>query len=411
MSLYKRKILLNLEIALRSLCNFRVRSMLAVAGVFIGTLSLVVVANISDALTLKTLLETEKLGKNLLVVRSGVVKKFGRRTKLFSEATNLKVEDALLISEGVSEVVEVTPATNRIFPVRYKNTTLSGVLVVGTRANFPRVRDFYPAQGRFFTPEEDRKLEKFVILGSSVAEKLFGEEDPIGRFIYIYRAPCKVIGVMEPKGVDLSGADQDNQIIMPLNTYLRRFVNKSYINMIYVKVADDKRIGEAKRRIEEVLNKSHGIREGKEQDFTVIDLRDMVSLKTEALKIVKTLGSIAGVVAFLIGGIGILSIMILIVNERKVEIGIRRAVGSRKKDILTQFLIESIFISLLGGTAGVTAGMILSLLVSIIADFPFTASLMNLIIALSASVLVGLIAGVYPSFKATSYQPVEVLKG
>jgi putative ABC transport system permease protein len=404
------KLFLNLKIAIGSLCIYRLRSILAVAGVFLGTLSLVVVANVSESLTLKTQRETEKLGKNLLIVRSGLVKRFGRRARLFSEATTLTRHDALMLKTQINGVEDVVPTANRVFPVRYKDRKLDKVLVVGASADFPDMRNFHPSQGRFFNERDDRELSRVVVLGSSVAERLFGEENPLGKDIYIYRALCRVVGVMEPKGVDVSGIDQDDQIIMPLNTYLRRFVNKTHINMIYVKVSHESLLSELKGRITDLLRREHSIVHEDEDDFTVIDIRDVAALKTEALSIVKTLGRIAGAVAFIIGGIGILSIMILSVNERKIEIGIRRAVGSRKKDIINQFLFEASFISLSGGIAGMFSGMIISFIFFVFSDFPLRISIVNMAIAFSASVFIGILAGLYPSVKATTFQPVEVLK-
>ncbi len=404
-----RQFLLNLKIAIRSLCGFRLRSLLAVAGVFLGTLSLVIVANMSDSLTLKTEKEIEKLGKNLLVVKSKKVKKFRFMRKLFTSATTLTEQDAMLL-KSIEGVEDVMPATNRLFPVRYKDRTLNNILVVGVTVDFPRIRNFYPATGRFFTKEEDRALEKVVLLGKTTAERLFKGENPLGKYIYIYRAPCRVLGVMETKGVDATGTDQDNQIIMPLRTYLRRFVNKDHINMIYVRVRNERLIPKVKSNITELLRKSHRIGTGKEDDFEVIDPKDFLTLKTEALKIVRTIGRLAAAVAFVIGGIGILSIMILLVNERRIEIGIRRAVGSHKKDIIGQFLFESTFISVAGGALGVVAGFLLCVMIYLLTPMPFAISVPSLILAFSASIVVGISAGVYPSFKATMIQPIEVLR-
>jgi len=222
--------------------------------------------------------------------------------------------------------------------------------------------------------------------------------------------PCQVIGLMEEKGVDISGFDQDNQVFIPLNTFLRRFINKDYIGSISVQAIDEKSIPIAKAEIEDLLRKRHRIREDQKDDFTVIDLKDVMALKTQAMSMITVLGRVAAVVAFFIGGIGILSIMILIVNERRVEIGIRRAVGSRKRDIILQFLIESAFISLSGGTVGLIASFITTIIIFMLSDLPFTVSLTGLILSFLASVGVGILAGIYPSKKATKIQPMDVIR-
>lgn len=405
-----KRVFLNLRIALRSLRSFKVRTSLAVLGVFLGTFSLVIVSNLSGSLAKKAEIEVSSLGKNLLIVRSGVVRRFGAGTRLLSEATTLTLEDARAIAHGSELVNDVSPSGNKSFPVRYGDVKLSSVLVVGVTPNYQEIRNFFVTRGTFVTESDDENLNRVAVIGSRVAEKLFGNEDPLGKYILIFRVPCQVIGVMEEKGVDISGVDQDNQIFIPLNTYLRRFVNKAFINSISVQVIDSDSIPGAKTSIEEILRKRHKIKDKKNDDFTVIDLKDVMALKTQAISMITILGRIAAVVSFSIGGLGILSIMILIVNERRVEIGIRRAVGSRKRDIILQFLLESSFISWIGGTVGVIISLLGSLLIFRFSNLPFVISIKGLIMAFAASVSVGMLAGIYPSKKATTIQPVDIIR-
>jgi putative ABC transport system permease protein len=405
-----KRIFLNLRIAVRSLLNFKLRTALAILGVFLGTFSLIVVSNLSDSLMIKTEKETESFGKNLLIVRSGIVRKFGARTRLLSEATTLTIEDAQAVVHGSGFISDVSASGNTLFPVRYENTVLKSILVVGVPSNYPKIRNFSAGEGRFISPEDDRTLSKVAVLGTKVAERLFGKKDPIGNHILIWRVPCEVIGIMQEKGVDISGVDQDNQIFVPLNTYLRRFVNKDYINNISVQVIDERFLPAAKSQIEEILRIRHKIKNSQSDDFTVIDLKDVMALKTQAMSMIKVLGRISAVVSFLIGGLGILSIMILIVNERKLEIGIRRAVGSRKRDIVLQFLLEASFISFTGGTVGVLLSGIASILIFWFAKLPFTVSPAGYLLSFFASITIGILAGIYPSQKAIRIQPVDVIK-
>jgi putative ABC transport system permease protein len=401
---------LNLKIAWRSLVSYKLRSVLAVLGVFLGSFSLIVVSNLAGALTAKTQLEAEKLGKDLLIVRSGQVRRFGSGVRLVSDATNLTLRDAQTIATSVSPVERVSPSSNKAFPVRYRGITLSSILITGVMPNYPETRNFSVEDGTFITDRDNTNLAKVAVLGKTVARKLFGENNPIGQTILIYRVPCLVIGVMEEKGSDLSGVDQDNQVFLPLHTYLRRFVNQDFINTIYVQLQDGLAVASAKADIEELIRRSHGIKAGKKDDFTVIDMKDVAALKNQAMAMITTLGRISATVSFLIGGIGILSIMILIVNERRVEIGIRRAVGSRKRDIILQFLMESSVISFSGGLAGVILGLLTSIVIYRLAALPFNISLAGLLLAFVASVLVGGLAGIYPSKKATAIQPVDVIR-
>ena len=406
-----KRVFLNLRIALRSLYSFRVRTALAVLGVFLGTFSLILVSNLADSLARKGQLELDKLGKNFLAIRSGTaVVRPGHATRLFTEAANLSLDDARAIAAGAPLVTAVSPASSKNFPVRYGGVTLSSILVTGASPNYSEVRNFYPQEGSFVTDEQNQRLERVAVIGRKVAEKLFSNESPLGKTILIWRVPCQVIGVMEEKGVDASNVDQDNQIFVPLNTFLRRFVNKDYVNYIFVQTADSSALIPAKAQIEEILRLRHHLKPGQKDDFTVINPKDMLALKSQATALISVLGRIAATVSFLIGAIGILSIMILIVNERRVEIGIRRAVGSRKRDIILQFLLESSFISLMGGLAGVVVGLLISTLVFTLSQLPFSISSGGLMASFAASVTVGILAGIYPSQKATTIQPVDVIR-
>ncbi len=405
-----KRIYLNLIIALRSLYSFKLRTTLAVLGVFLGTLALIVVSNFSDALALKTRMELKSLGENLLIVRSGIVRRFGSRTRLMSEAANLTLQDADAIAAGSTSVAAVSPSMSANFTVRFENTVLSSVPVVGVVPNFQQVRNFRAVEGRFITDEDQHYMKKGVVLGKTIAQHLFDGKDPLGKDILVRRAPCRVIGVMEEKGADLSGVDQDRQIFMPLRTFMRRFVNKDYIQTVYVKVITESALTTAKSEIEGILRRRHRIKAAKDDDFTVIDMKDVNALKTQAMDMISVLGQTSAMISFLIGGIGILSIMILIVNERKIEIGIRRAVGSRKRDIIFQFLLESSFIAFSGGTIGAICGIAISLLIFAVSGLPVTISLAGLILSFAASVTVGILAGIYPSRKATNIQPVDIIR-
>ncbi len=405
-----KRVFLNLRIAFRSLLNFKLRTSLAVLGVFLGTFSLIVVSNLTDSLTIKTEKEAESLGENLLIVRSGVVRRFGTVTRLLSEATNLTIADATAIFQGSTAVQGISPSGNTNFPVRYEDTVLQSILTVGVTPNYSIIRNVGVKEGRFISENDNRNLEKVAVIGTKVVESLFHNENPIGKHILIWRVPCEVIGILEEKGVDISGLDQDNQIFIPLNTFLKRFVNKDYVNSISVQVVSKEDIPRAKSEIEYILRQRHKIREDQDDDFSVIDMKDVMALKTQAIDMITVLGRIAAGVSFCIGGLGILSIMILIVNERKLEIGIRRAVGSRKRDIILQFLMESSFISISGGTIGVILSTLTSFLIFLFSGLPFTVSPIGHIFSFFASITIGILAGIYPSQKATKIQPVDVIK-
>lgn len=405
-----RRVLLNLKIARRSLANFKLRTVLAVLGVFLGTFSLVTVSGLSRSMALKTKQEAAALGENLLIVQSGTVRTFGMRTRLISQATTLTTDDAEAIRSATRFVEDVVPSSGKTFVVRVGSMVLKDVMVTGTTPNFPRIRNFHPRLGRFVSGEDENNTAKVVVLGHKVASKLFPGENPVGRTVLIRRVPCTVVGVMEEKGSDVSGFDQDNQIFMPLNTFLHRFVNKTYIATIYVRVVREELLSASKGEIEELLRVRHKISLEKRDDFTVVDMRDVLQLKSQAMAMITLLGRIAAVVSFAIGGMGILSIMILIVNERRLEIGLRRAVGARRRDIATQFLTESSVIALLGGFSGSVIGLVASLTLFRLLHYPTATSWLSLLGSFVASVLVGIGAGIYPSQKALAIQPVAVMR-
>ena len=210
-----RRILLNLKIARRSLVQFKWRTSLAVLGVFFGTFSLIIVSNLSGSLAVKTEQEIDSLGTNLLIVRSGIVRRVGAGTPLMSQATNLTPEDARAIKDSIPAVAALSAAGYKTFPVRYGNVSLKGILIGGVEPNFQDIRNFHAREGSFISEQDNLDRNKVAVLGRTVVEKLFGDEDPIGKYILIWRVPFQVIGIMEEKGSDVSGADQDNQIFIP----------------------------------------------------------------------------------------------------------------------------------------------------------------------------------------------------
>jgi len=405
-----KRTLLNLKIALGSLGNFKLRTALATLGVFFGTLSLVVVGNLSDSLALKTEQEIANLGNNLIIVVSGQIHRYGPNIPLISRSTNLTLGDAEAIAGSLPAAARVSPSGFKAFPVRRGNTVLKAIAVNGVTPDFSEVRNFEIAEGSPITEEDDRLQRKVALIGRTTAEKLFGEENPVGKTILIWRVPCQIIGVMAEKGADLAGNDQDNQLFIPLKTFLRNFVNRENVNIIYVQAASVEAINPLRGEIEALLRVRHGIRKDMKDDFGVFDLKEVTALKSQAMDLITVLGRIAAAASFLIGALGILSIMILIVNERRVEIGIRRAVGSRKRDIILQFLMESSFISVSGGAIGMAAGLLMSLAIARVLSYPASISVRGLLTAFAASVASGILAGIYPSLKATTIHPVDIIR-
>ena len=403
------KIFLIFAVIIRIFKEYRLRSALSVLGVAFGTFALITMVSISNSMKEKSRIEVEKFGKNLVVVKSGKVMVFRRRERSITTAKTLKLSDAYFIKQQIDHVVKVLPSFHIFYPVRKGGTTVFST-IIGVGKDYPDLRNINVEKGRFYKDDEEKTGQKVIVLGYKVAKDLFKNEDPVGKTILIFRVPCKVIGVMEEKGVDISGEDQDSLIYTPLKTAMRRLANVDYINTIYVQVDKRENIPYVKKKIRQLLRKRHHIKKGEKEDFTVLSPDDYLRMEKEAIHIFSILGGVSATISFLIGGIGILSIMILIINERIEEIGIRRAVGAKRSDILLQFLLESGFISIAGGFFGVFIGVFLSGIIFLIFDLPKTLTFHWIFLSFFLSVLTGILAGIYPAYKASNIKPVEALR-
>ncbi len=399
----------NLKIVIRIMKEHKLRSALSILGIAFGTFALIVMISISFSLKEKSRLEAEKLGKNVIVIKSGLVRVFRKKQRTISSATTLKVRDAILIKKQIPHVVSALPAFTIDYPVRNKGITVK-TTIIGTYSEYPSIRGIKVKEGRFFTHREEKTGEKVLVLGAKIPEKLFKGENPIGKFILVFRVPCKVIGVMEEKGTDISGTDQDMLIYTPLKTAMRRLANVDYINTIFVQVDSKENIKEVKKEIRFLLRKLHKLKPEDKDDFTILTPDDLLRMQTQALRIFTILGVVSAVISFLIGGIGILSVMILTVNERTTEIGIRRAVGAKKKDILVQFVMEAGFVSFLGGFIGLTFGLLLVSGIYAVSGLPKIFPQDFILISIFVSVITGFLAGVYPAYRASNIKPIDALR-
>ncbi len=399
----------NLKIVIRIMKEHKLRSALSILGIAFGTFALIVMISISFSLKEKSRLEAEKLGKNVIVIKSGLVRVFRKKQRTISSATTLKVRDAILIKKQIPHVVSALPAFTIDYPVRNKGITVK-TTIIGTYSEYPSIRGIKVKEGRFFTHREEKTGEKVLVLGAKIPEKLFKGENPIGKFILVFRVPCKVIGVMEEKGTDISGTDQDMLIYTPLKTAMRRLANVDYINTIFVQVDSKENIKEVKKEIRFLLRKLHKLKPEDKDDFTILTPDDLLRMQTQALRIFTILGVVSAVISFLIGGIGILSVMILTVNERTTEIGIRRAVGAKKKDILVQFVMEAGFVSFLGGFIGLTFGLLLVSGIYTVSGLPKIFPQDFILISIFVSVITGFLAGVYPAYRASNIKPIDALR-
>ncbi|NLW35540.1 ABC transporter permease [Syntrophorhabdus aromaticivorans] len=397
-----------LKIALQNLVVHKARMTLALLGILFAVMSLVAFGNISGGLKKQIDSEISKFGKNLVILRSGSVHVAGRGTHQFGESTTLKLKDVERIRESLKGIAEVVPFHDVTYPARYEDKTLT-VSVVGTTDRMFAIRNLGLAMGTYFSKEDDAEAAKKAVVGYKVFDNLFQQADPIGKHILILKVPTEIIGVMDEKGTDLAGQDQDLQVYMPLNAFMRRYSNVDYIKGAYIQVQDGVSLVEMKTVLRDFIRRIHNLKTEQRDDFSIFTMDDVMKTQEQGIRLVSILTIIASTVSFLIGGLGIFAIMLLSISERKLEIGIRRVVGSKKRDIILQFLTESVIVALIGGACGVTAGFVITLVVSYFGGLPFSLYPGNIVLSLVISTAVGMLAGIYPAMQGTKYEPVEIL--
>lgn len=402
-----------LKIAIASLRIHRLRTILAIVGVLLGALCLTAVQHIGQAMYDKAEAETAKLGTNLFMARSGQLRfsPIPGASRARREATTFTIADAEALIQQLPMAKQGSPFATRSMPVRSGGIKVQSV-IIGVWPAYTRVRDLDLAVGRFFTEEEERESAKVCVLGAKVAERLFGSSAAaLGEQVFFFRANARVIGVLAPKGADIVGSDQDDQVLVPLSTYLRRFANQDWISGVYVTLNHPENEAAAKTAAEALLRQRHHLGDGKKDDFFLMTARDTMKVQQQALDLVRTLGWISSGVSFAVGGLGILSIMILLARTRRLEIGVRRAVGARRRDIIRQFIFESGLMAASGGLLGVLGGLGLAALVAFFGKMPFHLDLLLVTSVLGGSLGLGLLAGAYPAWEAAQVEVLEVLRG
>lgn len=402
--------LLDLKIALASLSAHKLRAVLAMLGVFLGALSFNGVQHVAEAMYKNAEAEAAKLGPNLFAAMAGQVRfsKGGGSARFSGFVRNFTVPDAEALAGGVPGVLGFAPYFSGTMPISFGATTVT-TQILATWPAYVDIRSFRPDLGRFVTQKDVEDKDKVVVLGRKIAERLFGRpEAAVGQEVHIFRARFMVVGVMEAKGRDLTGSDQDEQTFLPLSTYMRRAANQTYISGVYLHLAEGADLEQVRSAATAILRQRHHL-EGKKDDFSLLTAADSMQLRREALDLVQTLGVITSTISFAVGGMGILSIMVLMVQARRMEIGIRRAVGGSRRDIVRQFLLEAGLMAGVGGALGAAASVGLVQIVCALASFPYVFDPVLTLGTLAGSVLLGLAAGSYPARQAARIEILDVL--
>jgi len=402
--------LLDLKIALASLSAHKLRAVLAMLGVFLGALSFNGVQHVAEAMYKNAEAEADKLGPNLFAAMAGQVRfsRGGGPARFSGFVRNFTLPDAEALAGGVPGVLAFAPYYTGTMPIRFGSTTVT-TQFMGTWPAYVDIRSFRPDLGRFVIQKDVDDKEKVVVLGRKIAERLFGRpEAALGQEVYIFRARFKVVGVMEAKGRDLTGSDQDEQTFLPLSTYMHRAANQTFIGGVYLHLAEGADLDQVRAAATGILRQRHHL-DGKKDDFSLLTAADSMQLRREALDLVQTLGAITSTISFAVGGMGILSIMVLMVQARRMEIGIRRAVGGSRRDITRQFLLEAGLMAGTGGALGALVSVGLVQIVCALASFPYVFEPVLTLGTLTGSVLLGLAAGAYPARQAARIEILDVL--
>jgi putative ABC transport system permease protein len=402
------KLIKGTRIALKALFSHKLRTALAMTGIVVGICSVIVMVAVGDGAQQQVLSKIRAMGTDLVMVTAGQVKTIAGRQRQTGNVTTLTMRDIRAVTEEAQNIKAAAPAQGKKMLVKYEafNTTTS---ILGTTEAIISVRDLSLGKGRFFSDDEDKTSQRVAVIGETVARNLFENRNPVGETIRIGKVSFEVIGVLGKKGTDLVGVDQDDVIYIPINTALRRLFNLTYINNIYVQAKSSNHIDKAASEIRDILREKHRLRD-KPDDFTIQSQSEILKSEKETTQTFTNLLSTVAGVSLLVGGVGILAIMLISIKERTREIGLRRAVGALKRDLLLQFIVESLVLSASGGIAGIILGVALSVGMALFTKWPLSLSLPAILVAFTFSALIGLIFGVYPAAKAARLDPIEALK-
>jgi putative ABC transport system permease protein len=399
---------INIEkVAFRSIVRNRMRSLLTSLGIVIGVCSVIVMVAIGQGTQQRITNEIASLGTNLLMVTPGTSRARGISRGAGSE-NRLTLDDAEKIAEG-NYIDAVSPM------VRAEAQVIGGgnnwyTSVNGVSVEYLKIRDWKMESGEFFEEKDIRVKKKVAVLGKTVADELFPGQDPIGEKIRIQNTPFTVIGVLAEKGQSSFGRDADDVILAPATTVLYRLKGGSYIDMIYVSAVSTEQMDAAEKEITQILRETHRIKSGEDDDFSIRNQTEIIEMASSTFETLTLLLGAIAAVSLLVGGIGIMNIMLVSVTERTREIGIRLSVGARSSDILIQFLIEAIVLSLSGGLIGILLAFGVTSLLTTFAGMTTVINPLTILMAFAFSAAVGIFFGFYPARKASNLNPIDALR-
>ena len=404
---------MNLSIALQALKVNKLRSGLTMLGIIIGVAAVIVMIAVGSGAQARVKEQIAGLGSNLMILWAGSVTTAGVRGGS-GTAQTLVEDDAWAVMNEIPEIQVAAPTQRGSGQIVWGNANWLAS-IVGTTPEYFEARDWGLISGRLFEAGEMSGAGKVAIIGQTVARELFGDGDPVDQIIRVRGVPFTVIGLLERKGQSMMGQDQDDIVIIPLTTARNKIFGAlqgriGRVSSIFIKAKDGVDMKEAEDKVRVLLRQRHRLSGNTPDDFSLRNLTEILQAQEAASKVMAILLAAVASVSLLVGGIGIMNIMLVSVTERTREIGLRLAVGARSKDILSQFLVEAITLSTIGGVLGILLGGLGTWLVAELAAWPVQLSVLSVVLAVGFSAVIGIFFGYYPARKASSMQPIQALR-
>jgi putative ABC transport system permease protein len=395
------------KVGLMAISRNKMRSLLTMLGIIIGVACVITMVAVGTGASSSIQATINSLGSNFIMIFPGAAMSGGMRS--FTGESKLTPEDVTAIKAECPAVAYASAGTRTNAQVVAGEQNW-GTQVWGVDVDWPFIRAWNVAEGDFFTDVDVRSSSKVAVLGSTVAENLFPNGDAVGSTVRIKHVPFKVVGVLERKGGNMMGQDQDDQIIAPYTTVMKQLMGTPRINLIYVSARSANEVGQAQIEIESLLRQRHRLQGGQESDFNMRSQEEIASTSEQTSKTLSILLGSAPAISLLLGGIGIMKIMLVSVTERTREIGVRLAIGAKGRHVLLQFLLEAIALSVVGGGIGVGLGLLIPNLVTRFAGLPTQVSSGSVLLAFGFAAAIGVFFGFYPARKASRLDPIDALR-
>jgi putative ABC transport system permease protein len=401
------KFLTILKVGLKAIARNKMRSALTALGIIIGVACVIAMVGVGRGSQAAIQSQINALGTNFLMVFPGVATQSGAR--IFTGESTLTEDDVAAVQAEAPSVAYVSPMSRSSGQIVYGSANW-GTQVQGVGVEWPFIRSWNTSQGTFFGDNEVRSATKVAVLGSTVATALFGDKNPIGATIRIKNFPFRVIGVLETKGGSTQGQDQDDTVVAPYTTVMRLLKGRNRIDMFMASAVSADAVAQAQTEIDALLRQRHRLQPGQDSDFMIRSQQEIAETANETSRTLSILLASAASISLLVGGIGIMNIMLVSVTERTREIGIRMAIGAKGKDILTQFLVEALTLSIAGGLIGIVLGVGASRILAWKAQWNIALPPESILLAFGFSVAIGVFFGFYPARKASRLDPIEALR-